>query len=78
MIDIHVMFMMLLYVMDYGVLLTLAIMVVSIWVSLEITIFHIFMTVCVDHQSVMLCFYEWFNGITITRYHRCSFEFIDR
>ena len=45
-IDIHAMFMMcmmLLHAMEYGILLTLAIMVVLMWVSLDITTIPRFM-----------------------------------
>ena len=69
MINIHVMFIvfmmfMICYMLWMGVLLTLSIRVVPIWVSLEITTF--FMTVRSDGiTSLMRCYvYEWSNGVT--------------
>ena len=61
------MFMMLLYAMDCGALLTLAISIVpTCMVSLGINISHKFMTMCIfNRPTSMLCHvYEWSDRIT--------------
>ena len=75
MINIYVILMILwwCYMLSMSVMLTLSIRVVPIWVFIGSPPFHRFMTLYVDHQSDMLCWWVVWWIIT-TRYHRCSFE----